>query len=635
MLNERRLEIAAGTLLALSALLYLHRYIGINHDAVLYLGQALLRRWPHIFGQDMFFASGGQSQYTLLPWLVSKTFACANPGIVFLLGSLLGLLMFCAAAWAFIKTSLPAQQRYWALLGILCLPSFYGMVSMFSYAESFFTPRPLAEAFCLFGLALLARKRWLPALACVAAAGLLHPLQAIAACLVAWPWLVLHDRRWLHAIWLALPIGLLGFTDIRPFVSLFQPIDHVWLLQLRELTGQLFLSEWRAVDFSVLAFDVAILAYAWRALDERMGRWCLSALLGLVLGLGLSWVLVDCLHLQLPAELQLWRVHWLAHCIAMASVGALLYRDAKQGDLPRALCLCLTLLLVQLAQGALWIWPLFGALYMGWSRLFGKSTASIKPLLGALFLAGILGLFALYAVNEWLMFRMAHYRLELYGIDHRLLIHPLLAMGLPAAGAWWWKRSTILVRRFQVALLLALTVVGGMRWDGRPPMALAFENSPFRPDLFGPTLPADAQVMWLGELYPSVWLTLHRAEYFSKRQLSGLVFDHAASLEARKRMQRVLLAVREDLYCQQQPSSVRSSCAPSNTAMRRACHPGPVRRPDFMVMTYHLPFRTTGRWEFIDHATGKPAETFWLYSCEDIMDGLNVPLVRRARVASP
>ena len=53
------LTIAAGALLGLSMILLMRRYMGINHDAVVYLGQALLRRAPAIYGQDLFFVHGG------------------------------------------------------------------------------------------------------------------------------------------------------------------------------------------------------------------------------------------------------------------------------------------------------------------------------------------------------------------------------------------------------------------------------------------------------------------------------------------------------------------------------------------------------------------------------------------------
>lgn len=413
-LDQKRtfsLDTIAGCLLAGLVLLYLRRYMGINHDAALYLGQALLERWPDIFQSDLFFAHGSQGSYTALPWLVSRAFDLATPGTVFLVGTVIGFLCFTAASWFFLHAVLPPRQRYWALLGVLCLPPAYGVVRIFSYGEPFLTSRPLAEAFCLFGLGLLVRKRTLLGVACAAIGLLLHPLQAIAACLVAWPWLVLQNRRWLHALWFIIPIALMGLTTIAPFRDLFHLIDQAWLADVRSFTGQLFLTTWNVADLNVLAFDVLLLIYAWRTLSPQFGTWCLSALVGLALGLIANLILVDWLHLTLPAALQLWRVHWLAHLIAMASVAAILYRDIKNHEPARALCLGLTLVL---AQDANWLWVLFAILYIAWLRILGLAPTAIKRILGAIFLFGMLTLYVVYAANEWLPFPilldMQHFR---------------------------------------------------------------------------------------------------------------------------------------------------------------------------------------------------------------------------------
>ena len=615
-------DLIAGCLLAGLALFYLRRYMGINHDAALYLGQALLERWPDIFRSDLFFAHGSQGSYTALPWLVSRAFDFATPGTVFLVGTVIGLLCFAASTWFFLYTVLPSKQRYWALLGVLCLPAAYGVVRIFSYGEPFLTSRPLAEAFCLLGLGLLARKRTILGILCAGIALLLHPLQAIAASLIAWPWLVMQNRRWLHALWLVIPITLLGFTNIAPFRDLFQPIDATWLADVRGFTGQLFLGTWNVADFNVLAFDAFILTYAWRKLPTKFGAWCLSALIGLALGMSANLILVDWLNLTLPAALQLWRVHWLAHLFAMASVAALLYHDLNNREPARAFCLGLALILV---QNASWPWLLFAALYVAWLRLLGTTPSLVKRTLGLTCVLGMLTLFAVYAANEWLPFRMAHYRLELYAVDRRLLVFPLLALGLPLIGVMVWERCSRAWRRVMLFLaLMPLLLAGMIRWDARPPMVTSIENNPFRPNMFGPTIPRYAHVFWVGDLYPSVWLTLHRAEFFSVRQLAGAIFNRGTAVEAHQRLDRVLLAMREDLYCQQQPLKQREACQLDDEAMRIACQPGPTRRPDYMVLPYHQPQRAAGRWDFIDPATGQPAVSYWLYSCAQVMDDLDI-----------
>jgi len=615
------INLVAGGMLAAAMLLYLRRYVGINHDAALYLAIALKDRWPVIFSKDLFFAHGSQGSYTLLPWLVSRLFDWASPATIFLTGSLISLLAFAGAGWFFLRSLLPPQQRYWALLGVLCLPSSYAVIRIFSYGEPFLTSRPLAEAFCLLGVGLLTRRRLLATGLCMLTAGLLHPLQALGACLVAWPWLIAQDRRWLHALWLSLPVAALAWVGVPPFSSLFQSFDPQWLAVVQEFTGQLFLTSWHVQDFNALAFDVVILALARKTLPQPMSGWCTAGLAGLALGLLATLILADGLHLVLPTALQLWRAHWLAHLLAMASIAALLYRDIQSSTLPRAFCLGLAVLLV---QGPAWVWIPLALLYAFWPRLFGGQPSRIQQVIGVVCVLGMLALLAIYVANEWLPFRMAHYRLELYAIDRRLLAFPLLALGLPLLGITLWERSSVKLRMvLLLGALLPLTALGIDRWDWRPPMARLVESGHMTAALFGPEIPRQAQVFWPNDIYPTVWMGLHRAEYFSTRQIAGVVFNRATFPEARQHLDRILPIIQEDLFCQGQPQAQRERCQLDDDAMRNACQPGPTRRPDYMVLPYRQPQQSEGHWDFIDPATGKPAVSYWLYSCAQVMQDLD------------
>ena len=89
-IKSRRLSLIASALLAIALILLLHRYAGIDHDAALYLGQALHTRRPDIFDQDLFFLHGSQGNYTLFPWLLGLSFDFCDPARVFLWGTLAG-----------------------------------------------------------------------------------------------------------------------------------------------------------------------------------------------------------------------------------------------------------------------------------------------------------------------------------------------------------------------------------------------------------------------------------------------------------------------------------------------------------------------------------------------------------------
>ena len=547
--NPRGLGQVAGALLGLAMLLLLRRYWGIDHDATLYLGQALLQRWPDTYGSDLFFAYGSQGRYTLFPWLLGHLIGWAPATSIFLWGALACLLIFAAAGWYCLRTLLPSDQRYWAWLAVLCLPTVYGRTVIFSYYESFLTPRPVAEALCLLGIGLMTARRYLAAMVCLAIAGLFHPLQVIAAALVIWPWAVMQDRRWLNLAWLGLPALLLAVAGIEPFDGLLQPLDPDWLSYLNATSGQLFVTGWAMVDYKMACFDALLLALAWRGLPLPFGRWCAAALVGLLAGVTASLLLVDVLHLVLPAGLQVWRVHWLAHWFAMATFGSLLFRDVQDRDWPRSLLLAFTGVMAWGTGG--WLWLPFAILYAAWPRLDGIVRPGMKRFLGILCGLGMLALFADYAAGEFRTFQFAREQLQAYALDRRLLLFPLLAFGLPLAGVYAWTKAARNGRMLiMLGVLCPLVTFAAMRWDARQPIRLAIEQAAFQPDPFQATLPEGAQVYWDNISLLGSWLVLQRPDYFDPQQLSGIVFNRATLAAAIPRMIRMEPLIIESVACQ-------------------------------------------------------------------------------------
>ena len=67
-------SMSVAALLAAALLAFQRPYHGIWHDSVLYLGQALAVVDPDIFRQDLFFAYGSQSRFTLVQYLLKPLF---------------------------------------------------------------------------------------------------------------------------------------------------------------------------------------------------------------------------------------------------------------------------------------------------------------------------------------------------------------------------------------------------------------------------------------------------------------------------------------------------------------------------------------------------------------------------------
>lgn len=621
-LQPSRFATLAAALLGMAMLLLIHRYWGIDHDATLYLGQALALRNPDVYGRDLFFAFGNQGEYTAFPWLVARLMDGVPPVRLFLWGGLAGLFTFAAASWYCLRTLLPEGRRYWSWLAVLCLPTFYGRTVIFSYAEPFFTPRPLAEACGLLAVALAARGRMAWALGCIAAAGLLHPLQAIAALLVLWPWAVLRDRRWLHALWLAIPVALAAWLGIKPFDGLLRVMDPQWVTELRGITGQLFLTGWPQFDYQYLAFDAAVLWWAWRTQKNGFGHWCLAALAGLGLGTAASLVLVDELHLVLPTSLQLWRVHWLAHFLAMAALGLALLGDFEARQWPRALLLALTGLL---AWGTLpWAWVPFALLYAAWPKACMYMRPHVRALLGAV--AGIaLGLLLVQDIAmEWIPFRLAGERLDLFAIDRRLLAFPLLALGLPLLGLYAWRRGGHRARIVLVSCgLLPLAALAALRWDIRTPQRLTVEVHAHDPALFGVTLPLHARVYWHDMSLVATWLALERADYYDPQQLSGIAFNPGTIAEARRRISQISPLLDVLNTCKQAPrGSGYSTCHIPDSVLAHACMKNEAAPPDYIILPVHLPFLRMGSWRQSNTAHPELLVDWSLYSCSSLSSEL-------------
>lgn len=622
-LSEATLNAVAGPLLALIMLLQIHRYGGIDHDAPLYLGQALRILSPDIFNADLFFSHGSQSSYTLFPWLTAYAMKWVDPAVVFMLGSLAGILIFSFASWFCLGAILEGRQRYWSFLAVICLPSMYGMILIFSYNEAFLTPRPFAEAFVLMAIGMAVRRRWIFAGLMLLVGGVIHPLQVISALLIIWPWAILQNRRWLHIAWCSLPILAAAAAGVRPFDGLLRTLSPTWMADLHEFTGQIFLNEWGSVDFKNVAFDLFILAVGWYRLRGKIGGWCVAAAVGICLGLLSSLVLVDGLNLVLPAGLQLWRAQWLGHWFAIAAIGALLFQDAMDGKYVRALSLGMAAILAWQLEA--WVWPLPGLLYLAWPTVESNIKPRVQMLLCFMLVVGMAVSFAGYVASEMFPFRMAHYRLELYAFDRRLLAYPLVSLGLPLIGLAVWGGMSRLMRIAVVSsVLLPLLVLSIARWDGRSPLKVALESHSFSSKLFGVEIPRKATVFWDADPLVGTWLVMNRASYFSLRQLSGIVFNKETSIEGRERIGKIRGVVNESLYCQDHsvPLDVRKNCRISEKSMRHACAAGLVARPDYMVLPYRQPQKSMGSWSIMDPATGEPAITYWLYDCDMVARGL-------------
>ncbi|HET9049964.1 MAG TPA: hypothetical protein VFN29_13515 [Chiayiivirga sp.] len=612
------LSVVAGVLLGASALLLAHRGVGIYQDSMLYMGLGLHWLQPDLYSRDLFFAFGSQGDYTIFPWLIGNLLKWFRPSELFFWGGLLGMLMFAAASWFFIGAMLNGSSRFYAWLGVLSLPAQYVEVSLFSNFEGHLTPRVLSDSFCLMAMVFLGRKHYFAALACLAVAFVLHPLQAIGATLIIWPWLVMSDRRWLHLAWLGVPVVIAALYGLPPLDGLVRVLDPVWLNEIQSWTRQLFVADWDLKNYETLAFDAGLLAWAAHVLSGQIRRWCLAALMGLCFGLVTSLVLVDGLHLELPAALQLWRVHWLAHWFAIVGFTLLLTKEWSKGDRVRALSLVLAALLVWGNFSLVWI-PLLLS-YLFWPSVFGRIAGRVRRVICGLFAIGIVVLFFSHASQIWFQFRVEQYQLDAFPMDWYLLSFPLLVFS--SASAVWrlWTVSKINARwAILLMILFPLVGVSAIRWDARSPIARAIEANEYHRDVFGFELPADAQVFWHGEYVTPTWLVLQRADYFDESHLPGISFHRGTIVEARSRIRKLEPLLNALSTCDRRPLvELQHDCGVPSVALAATCASGDVSHPDYLILPYRLKMPEAGRWSPKHPTTGRVLANYWLYDCEVI-----------------
>ena len=615
--RTQRLAAFAGALLGVTMLLLTHRNWGIDHDAALYLGTGLLRQSPDIFSQDLFFAYGSQGDYTLFPWLLGHLLTWFKPVPLFQWGGLLGLLFFAGTSWYCISNLLGRRWRYVAWLGVICLPSCYGQITIFSYAEPFLTPRPFAEGFGLLAIAFLASGRYKTSAVSILAAVMFHPLQAVGAALIALPWLVLRDRRWLHLFWLAIPPLLAGIYGVHPFDGMFRSLDSYWYGELDNLHQHLFITRWSQQNFQLVLFDFCILISAWRVWKNGFGAWCLAAGIGLAVGLAANLVLVDWLRLILPTGLQLWRVHWLAHWLAMAALALILVRIWKN-DVTHALSLALAAVFV-LAQHD-WIWLVFIAIYFSWPRLRTRIQFRIRRLLAVIFATALIMLFTYQAALAWVAFGVQQYRWDAYPLDQKIIAIPLVALGLCWLFSHIWKWAQNRLRwLLLIGFLLPSLVLAAVRWDSRSPMRRAYEPKAGHSEIFKVKLPKHAQIFWDSGNIVQTWLLLERADYYDPQQLSGIAFQRGTIVEARKRIIKLTPLFDALDACNARPlADAAKPCLISVNDIADVCTATGTRPPDYLILHYPLSIAAAGTWVPTDPMNNLPLFHYFLYDCREI-----------------
>lgn len=596
------------------ALLLLQRpYHGIWHDSVLYLGQALAVLHPEVFRQDLFFAYGSQSSYSLVQYVVAPLVERLGSSASFMGLALLGLGLFLLSSWRLLTTVLPTPElAYAGLLALIVFPGSYGAWNSLSYAESFFTGRSLAEPLALLGMAAVMRARTMPGVALLVLGAAFNPLQALPVIAAAWTWLALGDRRWLHAAWMGL-IAVMSAPWLPLTPGLFTRMDPAWFGQVWERNLVVFYSHSQAGDWYYLLTDAVLLVLTARRAAAPLRRFVVA--IGLACGVLItaSLAFADLAHLAWPAGLQLWRAHWLLHWTALACLPWLiLYAWQARGERTWLLLLLALVAMGTTPANAHPLVPGIALLLLAWPWLERHLSIPMRLSVAMMCLAiAVWHLFEVWAIRE-----QSRYWLPLLQWPSPLLhswlpvLVPLLAIATPL----YWLRAGPRGRNMLVVGAAALAIAAVLQWDHRTAINRAFTaTAPVNP--FGSEVPRDSQVVWIGGLLPT-WNILRRAHYIDQQQLAGIVFNRGTAAEGFRR--RELLHVTDgtgrDCRIVTFPLEAHPTCKPDLVALRRACT-RTRGELDYFVLPYRLPMAPLGAWSPL--GSGEPG--YHLYACRDLV----------------
>ena len=615
---------AAAVLFAAGLMLLSHPYKGIWHDSVLYLGQALALLDPAPFQHDLFFAYGSQAKFTVFPRLMAWLCARVAPTDLFLWLTLAGLSAFAIASWQLIRHILPIGSRYPALIAVLCLPGSYGAWASLSYAEPFLTGRTFAEPLVLLSLCgLFARRYWLAGVAwCVAAA--LHPLQALPALVIAWFWLVQGDRRWLHLAWALIPLTTCFLLPQLDFLLL--RMDTTWYSQVLERNYLVFYSSSGPSNWYYLLTDIFIGAVALYVAGGHLRRYLIALLTSSVLLLAAGLLLADAWHSAWVAGLQLWRVHWLLHWSAMASLPWLclqLWTSEPGTWRPRLGIFASTVLLGCTATQANPLVPSMALLFIAWPWLVRHLSAPLQASIATSVV--IVGLFHFVVASglpqQWGFWRPFIQWPSLL-MQSFLPIIPILFI---VFAQWLWERAGRLTECMLLAAAFLTFLAAVLTWDQRPALDRSFTSDAAGRMPFGVQLPVDSQIEWVGQLLP-VWSVLHRSHYVQAQQLAGIVFNRTTSLEGYRRKAQLHVKDGQGRDC---PIVVLHRdfvpCNPDDFAVRQACR-NTLGELDYFVLPYPLKSEPKGTWS----PFGAKGTTYYLYACQELM-GVEMPTTSKTR----
>ena len=614
MSHARWVSTVTLALLIATAMLLSHPFTGVRHDGILYAGEALARLIPGQFHDDLYFHYGSQGRFTLLPaayaWLIGA-FGLGNGTIV---GMLMAFALYLSATAYLVAWLAPERLRVACILAVVLGWTIYGGIRVFAYSEAFLTARSFAEPMVLFGLGALFRRRYIAAGLLLAVATGIHPLIAAGGLLVSWIFLVREDRRWIVvAVAGVVAVAICGLLGVGPFDDVFARYDDEWYELVQDANVQAFVSHWSVQDFGVIVFDLAVLWFVARVVDEgRLRDFAIAVAVAAIGATLVSFIAVDLLRNPFLGKLQIWRALWIMQWSAMATLPLVLWTLWNRGEAGRLVALFL-------AIG--WMAPfsiapgLLGVLAVACDALkkritLTRTTTRIVMAVAVITALTIVIQHGVRAVRIGTMLEQPVRQI----VGQALAVNILLFAVAFAA----YRLLPKLGRAGPVVALLVFCSALLM-WDQRGDWTRKLESYSLGTGIWPGTIEPGAKVYWYRDLI-APWVLLGHANYYTQQQGSGAVFSRALIVELEKRRKVAAILDFQEQICRlmNNLNEKARSCEPDADAVRTICTDGGI---DYVVLQNTL----QGVAPVAEFSTGLVEngfeKQFFLYRCSALNKG--------------
>lgn len=531
-----------GWLAAFGLFLLSRPYSGVHHDGRLYVGDALAKLDPGGVGRDLIFVHDGQFGFSLYTALLARLIAALDLSGATLAIVVVTLLAWFAALVLLIEHLLADRspgERWVALVFAATLPPLYGAMNVIGFGEPYATPRGLAEAAGLLGMAgYLSGRRILGLGACVLAM-LFHPIMGLCAAAAIGLAICLEDRRWLWAGLAALGVVTIAGLFHLPLADrIVTVMDPAWRAIVETRSPILFPSLWSAETWGRLAVQACTLAAAASLLTGAPQRLALGALSAGLAGVAAAALLGDHFSLLLFLQAQTWRTLEPMAVLSAISLALVCIAAPRKGASS----------LIGLAfLGVGWMFRDIGDL--GWLAapvglafwLVGDRARLSHPRLYGAIAVGVLAVGLLgYAALRTFALRQTLARLpDSWPFSQGLVwssdLPTLLIVTVP--GLWFALSWTPPSRTMRLVGLFVIGLLAALLWDDRSDYVRQRDLGR-DPALVSMLASAPGDVLWLsGDVEP--WVVAGRSSWGSKVQSAGIVFSRALAMALHDRVARL------------------------------------------------------------------------------------------------